>query len=516
MKKLLFAAALAAVASVSMNAQSDNMIRKLLIAETAIESLYVDEVTDTALVEAAVKGMLSKLDPHSTYLLPSEVTSSNETLQGIFEGIGVQFNMVEDTLFVVQPVSGGPSEKVGIMAGDRIIAANDTVIAGVKMAQETIMKHLRGPKGTHVKLEVIRHGVKGSVFFDVVRDKIPLNTIDAYYMAAPGVGYIKIASFGATTVDEFKDAMASLKAQGAVSLILDLQGNGGGYLNAAVGIGDQFLERDRMVVFTEGRRTPRVAYMAEGKGCFRDGRLVVLIDEYSASASEIVSGAVQDWDRGTLIGRRSFGKGLVQRGIDLPDGSLIRLTVAQYYTPSGRCIQKPYGDSIDYRRDIVDRLHRGELTNADSIHFADSLRYETLIQGRTVYAGGGIMPDIFVPMDTTTTTPWYREASAKGAILQGSFSYIDANRKKLLRKYRTFSDFEAGYTVGDDLMSEILAKADALKVEFKEDEYKECLPYLTVHLKALVARNLWGMSEYYHILNMLNPVYIKALDYICE
>ena len=492
----------------------DAELQKLLVAEGAISALYVEDVDEKKIVEQAIKGMLEELDPHSTYLTPEENDKSNETLMGSFEGIGVQFNMVEDTLFIVQPIPDGPSEKVGIMAGDRIVTVNDTAIAGVKMSQESIMKRLRGPKGTKVDLGISRRGVDEVIHFIVVRDKIPVNTVDAGYMIRPGVGYIKVSSFGATTVDEFEAKLAELRGKGAQSLILDLQGNGGGLLMAAVGMANEFLGRDQMVVYTEGRRSPRSGYMADGRGRFRDGKLVVLIDEYSASASEIVSGAVQDWDRATIVGRRSFGKGLVQRPIEFHDGSLIRLTVAKYYTPVGRCIQKPYGKDVDYGDDILERLHHGELTNRDSIHFPDSLMYSTKIKHRTVYGGGGIMPDIFVPLDTTRTNQYYRKVTAKNVVLNTSMQYTERNRRQIQRRYRTFEDFNRGYEVGPDVLKLFQDKAQAAKVEFDEAQYQESLPIFKTQLKATIARLIWGMNAYYQVIQDLDETIQRAVEYL--
>ena len=492
----------------------DDQLQKLLVAEAAISNLYVEDVDESKLIEDAIKGMLEDLDPHSTYLTADENDKSNETLMGSFEGIGVQFNMVEDTLFIVQPIPDGPSEKVGILAGDRIVTVNDTAIAGVKMSQEAIMKRLRGPKGTRVKLGINRRGIDELIYFTVVRDKIPVNTVDAAYMIRPGVGYIKVSSFGATTVDEFEDKLSELQKNGAQSLILDLQGNGGGLLMSAVGMANEFLGRDQMVVYTEGRRSPKSGYMADGRGRFRDGKLVVLIDEYSASASEIVSGAVQDWDRATIVGRRSFGKGLVQRPIEFHDGSLIRLTVAKYYTPVGRCIQKPYGKDVDYGDDILERLHHGELTNRDSIHFPDSLKYSTKIEHRTVYGGGGIMPDIFVPLDTTKTNQYYRKITAKNVVLNTSLQYAERNRRALQRRFRSFEDFNRGFEVGPDLLRLFQDRAKAAKVEFDEAQYTENLPIFKTQLKATIARMIWGMNAYYQVIQDLDETIQRAVKYI--
>ena len=376
------------------------------------------------------------------------------------------------------------------------------------------MKRLRGPKGTKVDLGISRRGVKDLIHFIVTRDKIPVNTVDAGYMIRPGVGYIKISSFGATTVDEFEDKLAELRAKGATSLILDLQGNGGGLLMAAVGIANEFLGRDQMVVYTEGRRSPKSGYLADGRGRFRDGKLVVLIDEYSASASEIVSGAVQDWDRATIVGRRSFGKGLVQRPIEFHDGSLIRLTVAKYYTPVGRCIQKPYGKDVDYGDDILERLHHGELTNRDSIHFPDSLKYSTKIEHRTVYGGGGIMPDIFVPLDTTKTNQYYRNVTAKNVVLNTSLQYVERNRRSIQRRYKTFEEFNGGFEVGQDILKMFLDKAKAEKVEYDEAQYQECLTIFKTQLKATVARLIWGMNAYYQVIQELDETIQRAVTFM--
>ncbi|MBO4499340.1 MAG: S41 family peptidase [Bacteroidaceae bacterium] len=518
MKKFLLVA-VAVMAVLRLSAQTTQVtqqLQKLLVAETAITNLYVDEVDEENLVESAIVSMLEELDPHSSYLNAKEVASSNEKLQGSFEGIGVQFNMVRDTMVVIQPISGGPSEKVGIVAGDRIVSADDTILAGVKMTNTQISSHLRGPKGSTVKLGVVRQGISDVIFFNVVRDQIPINTIDAAFMAAPGIGYIKISNFGAATVSEFETEFDKLSKNGLKSLIVDLQGNGGGYLGAAVGMGNEFLNKDCRIVYTEGRSSRRTVYSAEGNGKYRKGELVILMDEYSASASEIVAGAVQDWDRGTVIGRRSYGKGLVQRPVEFPDGSMIRLTVAKYYTPSGRCIQKPYGDDIDYAHDLETRLLGGELVNADSIHITDTLKYNTLVEKRTVYGGGGIMPDVFVPIDTTRATSWYRQVTARGIVLQVCLDYVDHNRVELMRQYKSFDKFKKGFDAGDELMDRLLKLAEESGIEFVEDEFEKSTKYLTVQLKALVARNLWSLNEYYNILNELNPIYNKALEFLAK
>ncbi len=490
-------------------------VRKFVTAEAAINALYVDSVDEQKLIEDAIRGMLEKLDPHSTYNTPKETKQMTEPLNGSFEGIGVQFNMMEDTLIVIQPITKGPSEKVGILAGDRIVSVNDTAIAGVKMSREEIMRRLRGPKGTIVNLGVVRPDISDKLFFKVERDKIPVKSIDAAYMVRPQIGLIRIGNFGATTYQEFKDALKKLKNEGMTNLILDLQGNGGGYLQAAADIASEFLTQGDLIVYTEGRRVPRRDYTAHTTGAFREGKLVVLIDEYSASAAEIVTGAIQDQDRGLVVGRRSFGKGLVQRPIDLPDGSMIRLTIAHYYTPSGRCIQKPYvkGKQKDYAMDIVNRLKNGELTNKDSIHLADSLKFYTLHEKRAVYGGGGIMPDYFVPLDTMRYTRFHRELAAKNVIISQNLHFMDQNRKRLTHDYPTFQVFKENFEVPQSLIDAILKEAKEKKIVAKdEDEQQRTIPQLRIQLKALIARDLWDMSEYYSISNEESDIVKKALE----
>ena len=519
-KKMLCAAVLSllsigAVAQFRINMGENSPLRKMQIAEMAVTNLYVDTVNEDKLVEDGIRGMIEKLDPHSSYLTAKEVKQANEPLQGNFEGIGVQFNMVEDTLLVIQPVTNGPSEKVGIIAGDRIVKVNDTIIAGVKMAKEEIMKRLRGPKGTKVVLGIVRRGIQDTLTFNVVRDKIPVHTIDAAYLVRPKVGYIRIGSFGAATHDEFVESMNKLKKQGMESLILDLQENGGGYLHAAVQIAEEFLQADDLIVYTNGRSVQRAEYKAKGGGLFTKGKVIVLVDSYTASAAEIVSGAIQDHDRGIVVGRRTFGKGLVQRPIELPDGSMIRLTVAHYYTPSGRCIQKPYekGKQKDYAEDMLHRLKSGELMSADSVHFADSLKYYTLKEHRVVYGGGGIMPDEFVPLDTTKYTRFHRELAAKSLVINANLHYVDQNRKQLLRDYNTFADYRQRFEVPQSVIDGIMAEAEKQNIKPKDDEeLQRTLPYLRLQLKALIARDLWEMNEYFTIMGETNDVLQRALQ----
>ena len=516
MKRYIYLSLLCFFSFLPLSAQlkSDSPLRKLQIAEMAITNFYVDSVNEQKLVEDGIRGMLEKLDPHSTYTDAKETKAMNEPLQGDFEGIGVQFNMIEDTLVVIQPVVNGPSQKVGILAGDRIVSVNDSTIAGVKMARIDIMKMLRGKKGTKVKLGVVRRGVKEVLTFVVTRAKIPVHTINASYMIRPNVGYIRIESFGMKTHDEFMSAVDSLKKKGMKTLLLDLQDNGGGYLQSAVQISNEFLKNNDMIVYTEGRRARRQNFKAIGNGRLQDVKVYVLVNELSASAAEIVTGAIQDNDRGTVVGRRTFGKGLVQRPLDLPDGSMIRLTIAHYYTPSGRCIQKPYtkGDLKDYEMDLEKRLKHGELTNPDSIHFDTSQKFYTLRNHRVVYGGGGIMPDYFVPLDTTKYTKYHRLLAAKNIIMNTYLKYVDANRTTLKGLYKSFDTFNKNYVVPQSLLDTIIAEGKKEKVEPKDKaELTATMPYIKVQLKALVARDLWDMNEYYRVWNEQSDIVNKAI-----
>lgn len=519
MKRLFVISVLIAAYS-SVFAQSrDNLMRKLFIAESAIKSLYVDSVDENKLVEDGIRGMIEKLDPHSAYSTAKETKAMNEPLNGSFDGIGIQFNMQADTLLVIQPVLNGPSEKVGIIAGDRIISVNDTAIAGVNMSKEEIMRRLRGPKGTKVKLSVVRRGIKDVLTFIVTRDKIPVKTIDAVYMIRPQVGYIRIGSFGMTTYDEFMEGVDKLKKQGMKDLVVDLQENGGGYLVAAVQIANEFLKKHDLIVYTKGRAAERQEFKAEGNGHLLDGKVVVLINEFSASASEILTGAIQDQDRGLVVGRRSFGKGLVQRPIEFDDGSMLRLTIAHYYTPSGRCIQKPYtkGNQLDYALDLEKRYKHGEFYSADSIHFADSLKYYTLRKHRTVYGGGGIMPDYFVPLDTTIYTPFYRQIAARSYIINTNLKYVDDNRKQLKAQYPDFQKFLVSYEIPQALVDDIIKQAAKDKIKPKSDEeLQKTIKSLKLQMKALVARDLWDMSEYFQIMNENNTIVQRAITLFAQ
>jgi len=480
-----------------------------------LEKYYVDSVNSEMLVEEAIKTQLEKLDPHSVYISSRDVQKMNESLQGNFEGIGISFNIMNDTLLVINPVPNGPSEKVGIMPGDRIVTVNGENIAGVELSNDRVYKLLRGPKGTAVDVTVRRQFVEKNLDFTIIRDKIPITSIDAAYEISDGVGYIKLNRFSLTTMDEFMEAGRKLKMQGAHNLILDLTGNTGGYLDMAVALADQFLDGKKLIVFTEGTNSNRKEYFAERPGIYEEGKLVILINEESASASEIVSGAVQDWDRGIIMGRRSFGKGLVQRQLELPDGSMIRLTTAEYYTPTGRLIQKPYNNGLkEYQDEIYNRYKNGELVSADSISFPDSLRYKTLINGRTVFGGGGIMPDIFMPLDTNAYSPYERELIRKGVLNQFVLRYVDKNRRKMKNSYSDFRNFNNTFVVTDDLLKQLDNYAVEIGLAVKPESDMMNRDEIKQLFKAYVARDLYSTNEFYEVLNQTDTDIMRAVEVI--
>lgn len=520
--KYLAAAVICAAATFGISAQysrsnsASRQQQKLLMVENIVNNLYVDNVDEEKVVENAVRGILENLDPHSSYSTKEETTSSQETMQGSFSGIGIQFNMQKDTLYVVQTIAGGPSEKVGILPGDRFIAVDDSIIAGRKLKNTDIMKRLRGPKGTKVNIKVKRGSNAELLEFRITRDDIPLNSIDAVYMADGKTGYIRLSRFAATSYKEFKDAITKLKKQGMQQLILDLTDNGGGYMQIAAQIANEMLNRGNLIVYTQGRKSPRQNLNADGSGTFRTQKVVVMINQFSASASEILSGAVQDWDRGVVVGRRSFGKGLVQREFLLPDSSSFRLTIARYYTPSGRNIQKPYvkGDREDYDKDIIDRYNHGELQSADSIHFADSLKHTTLRLHRTVYGGGGIMPDVFVPLDTTQYTDYHRRLVAKGIIPQFALRYVDKNRADLKAQYPDAQKFIKEFTVTDEMLNNLVDAGKAEKVDFDKSQFAKSKEMLRTFVKAAIANDLFSTGAYFQIVNEQNDIYKEALSII--
>ena len=489
--------------------------QKLATTMYLIENFYVDSTDMPKLTEEAIVAMLKTLDPHSAYIAAKDVQKANEELVGNFEGIGVTFQLLRDTILVVSAVPGGPSEKVGIMAGDRIVTIDGEDAFGKKVNNEYVTSHLRGKKGTRVKLGIKRGNDPEIIEFDVVRDKIPLNSINTYFMVDKKIGYIKLDKFAQHSDDEFVEALKNLKKQGMKSLIFDLRGNSGGYLQTAFALGNEFLGEDKTVVFTEGLKSPKMVYETDRKGDFCDGRLVVLIDEGSASASEIVSGAVQDWDRGVLIGRRSFGKGLVQRPFNLPDGAQIRLTTARYYTPTGRCIQRSYEEgSEEYFKEMTKRLDHGEYYHADSIKFADSLKYYTLTNKRTVYGGGGIMPDIFMPLDTSYSTKLFTNLVRKNVFNGYCIDYVLANREQLNKDYPDFEKYNKKFVVTDAMMDDFRKMAENKEVEWNEEQYKRSEEWIKLRLKGIIAQDLWNIDKFYQVFMKEDKMIKKAVEVI--
>lgn len=475
---------------------------------------YVDTINVNKLVDDAIVDILEQLDPHSIYISKEDVQAMNEPLEGNFEGIGVEFNILNDTLMVVNPISGGPSERVGIKAGDRIVAIDGKPITNIGLKIPDVHKLLRGPKGTKVNVRILRKGEDSLLDFTIVRDKIPIFSIDASYMAQPGVGYIKINRFSVTTEQEFLEALDKLEKQKMKDLIIDLRNNGGGLLNAAYELANYLFEPGKLIVYTEGRNSPRTDYYSyfRGRKVFK-GRLIVITDEGSASASEILAGAIQDWDRGIIVGRRTFGKGLVQNQLPLPDGSMIRLTVAKYYTPTGRAIQRPYnqGNTREYYTDLEKRYYSGELFNKDSIHFPDSLKYTTLVKKKTVYGGGGIMPDVFVPLDTMYYTEYYGKLVRSGLINQFSISWVDANREMLKKQYPKFEKFNKEFQVNQAIIDELVSLAATKNIPRDEAGLKTSADELRIQLKGLIAQSLFGPGYYYEVTNTRNETFLKSL-----
>jgi len=485
-----------------------------------IDNFYVDSVNSSELVEDGIIGMLKELDPHSVYISKKDVDEMNEPLQGNFEGIGIQFNIMNDTLMVVAAISGGPSEKVGLLAGDRIVTIDSQNVAGIGLTNEMVFKKLKGKKGTKVTVGILRKGTKGIIDFEIIRDKIPIYSLDAAYMVdnKQKIGYIKLNKFALTTMQEYNDAINKLKEQGAENLILDLTDNPGGFMNAAIDLADDFLKEGELIVYTQGLKNPKEEYKATKTGRSETGKVVVMIDEGSASASEIVTGALQDWDRAVVVGRRSFGKGLVQRPFSLPDGSAMRLTIARYYTPTGRLIQKSYENGIkEYQMDLINRYNKGELSNQDSVHFPKSEKYYTLDNKRIVYGGGGIMPDIFVPIDTSSYSDYYRDVIRKGILYRYILRYVDNNRADLEKEYNGdqknngFEYFKKRFKIDDEFLKQFTDFAAEEGLALNEQDFNKSKVSLTVSLKALIARDLWGSSEYFEIFNQLDPIYNQAL-----
>lgn len=517
MKKTLILILTLLMCIAMLHAQTGEMSadRKLQLAEKVIDLYYVEDVDNDEIVAEAIKAMLKTLDPHSSYSTPEETKEFTQPLEGKFSGIGIQFNMLEDTVYVIQTTNGGPSQKVGIMPGDRIVSANDTVIAGKKLKNSDIMKTLRGPKGSVVDLKVKRGDSPDLIEFRIVRDDIPVYSVEEAFMADPTTGYISISRFAEDTSKEVEKAIADLKSKGMRNLIIDLSNNGGGFLGSAFELASQFLPKGVPVVSTSGRATPAMQYDTEKRGNFLDGRLVIITNQYSASASEILSGAIQDNDRGLVVGRRTFGKGLVQRPFPFPDGSMIRLTTARYYTPSGRCIQKHYekGHGEEYELDMLNRYSSGELWSADSIQRPDSLKYYTLNNRRPVYGGGGIMPDVFVPVDTSYYSTYYRDMMAKGVINRTVINFVDANRKELLKQYPDDDRFQ-DYVVPDVLLARLVENATAAGIEYNTEQWERSRPMVTAIMKGLLARDLYKDGSYFRAIRHLSPDFREAMRLI--
>ncbi len=476
-----------------------------------IKKRYVDTVNTLQLEDKALSSLLQSLDPHSSYIPAADAKMENEQLQGNFGGIGIEFNILKDTIRVVSAIAGGPSEALGIQAGDMIVKIEGKVVAGVKITNKNVFSKLRGEKGTKVNVSIKRRGTKELIELTIIRGEIPIFSVDVSYMLNPKTGYIKVSRFGGNTYEEYMEAFEKLRGQGMKSLVLDLRGNPGGYLGTAINIADEFIEKDKQIVYTEGRADKRKYHFATAQGEFEKDPLVILIDEGSASASEIVSGAVQDNDRGTIVGRRSFGKGLVQEPLEFKDGSSVHLTIARYYTPTGRCIQKSYKEGLDaYYNEEMDRYENGELQNADSIKFADSLKFTTP-GGKIVYGGGGIMPDVFVPLDTTGHSTYLNQVSYAGLLNTFAFEYTDKHRAEL-KAYKTFAEFNKQFNVSDGLLNDFIAFAEKGKVKPREKDIKHSEKVLKTHIKALIARNVFGNSGYYPVIHSMDKTLGKAVE----
>lgn len=478
-----------------------------------INNEYVDTVNQKSLVENTISELLHQLDPHSAYIPADELQAMNEPLEGNFDGIGIEFHVQEDTIMVVSAVAGGPSEQLGIQSGDRIIAVDGKNVASIKITNSQVMQTLRGPSGTKVKVTILRKSTGQEIVYTITRGKIPIYSVDVAYMLTKETGYIKVSHFAEKTYDEYLNAFIKLKELGLENLILDLRGNPGGYLKTAIQLSDEFLPEKKLVVYTEGRARPRESFYATKNGFFENGALVVMVDEGSASASEIVAGALQDWDRATIVGRRSFGKGLVQEQSQFPDGSAMRLTIARYYTPTGRSIQKTYAGGYEaYSNELFDRMRKGELESSDSIQFADSLHYVTP-GGKIVYGGGGIMPDVFMAMDTVGSSQFYAEVSSKGMISQFAFDYLDQNRATF-EKYRSFEEYKESFNVSDEMFRKFLDYAIKGGVVRSESGIHASSVLLRTQIKALIARQIWKNDGFFPIIQSLDKTLAKALELI--
>lgn len=482
-----------------------------------IDDYYVDSTNISKLTEKIIIGMLRDLDPHSTYISAEDVREANQPLLGNFEGIGISFNILHDTIIVIEPIGGGPSEKVGLLAGDRIVAINGEKVAGIRITTTGVRSRLMGPKGTVVNLGVSRKGERQILDYTIVRDKIPINSLDAAYMLNKETGYVKLNKFAATTNKEFSDALQSLKKNNMQNLVIDLRNNGGGYMAAATDLANHFFSDQKLLVYLIGRKYPRRDYKSSGSGALASTRVVVLTDEGSASASEIFAGAIQDWDRGIIIGRRTFGKGLVQNPFYLTDGSMIRLTIARYFTPSGRSIQAPYDEGYEkYMSSFYSRYSNGELISADSIHMPDSLRFKTLVNKRTVYGGGGIMPDVFMAVDTTNYSDYYRGLVRRDVFRSFILEYTDRNRAKITSRYSSFDEFRERFQFSTEEIRDFIKRGEEMGVKYVDNQYNRSKEEMLLVLKALVASNIWQVNEYYRIINDSDPVIERALEVVSD
>ncbi len=500
------------ILSTSYAANAQMYQQKMATFLNILDNYYVQDPNVDSLVEVGITEMLKHLDPHSVYMNADEIKKANEPLEGNFEGVGIQFQIFQDTIIVVHVIPGGPSQKVGVQDGDKIIFVDTAKVAGVGITNDGVFKKLRGKKGTKVTIKIKRTGEPELLDFQITRDKIPIFAIAAQYMATPDIGYVKLERFSATATEETRAAIDSLKKLGAKKIILDLTGNGGGYLNQAHSLADLFLPAGKLIVYSEGRSQPRIDLKATKDGDFENGDLVIMVDQNTASASEIVSGAVQDWDRGLIVGRRTYGKGLVQKGYTLPDMSAVRLTMAHYYTPSGRNIQKPYTKGVDkYREDIEDRYESGELFDSSKIKIIDSTKYYTNNK-RIVYGGGGITPDIFVGMDTTWSTKFYGKLVRSGTLNQFLLDYVDGHRAELEKEYPTLQTFIRKFEVDSSFLAQVFEYAKTKKVVSDSAEnYSKSIPTIKNQLKGLLAQNLFNTSAYYQVTNEQNLIFLRAL-----
>lgn len=476
------------------------------------DMVYADSVTNGLITEFGIRYMLEQLDPHSSYISLEDLHDMEAPLKGSFTGVGVRFQINKDTIVVAEPIPGGPSEKVGIMAGDKFIFIDDELVAGIGIKNSGVRERLLGEKGTEVKVKMKRKGVSELLSFTIKRDKIPIYSMDASYMAAPGIGYVKLNNFSATSVEEVRGAINDLKRDGMKDLIIDLQGNGGGYLMTAVNLADELLDGTKTVVYTEGRAYPKKLYNTRYKGLMEEGRVIILVDQNSASASEIVSGAVQDWDRGLIVGRRTFSKGLVQKPVSLPDGTTVRITTSRYYTPSGRCIQKPYDNgSIEYRKEKYDRYETGELFHEDSIKANVQDIHYTLEKKRPVYGGEGIIPDVFVPLDTTGTSDYFSQLLRNGIFSAFTLNYVNDNRESLQDKYPTFEKYNESFKT-DKVVKDLIKYGEKEGVEFDEANYEKAKEAILIRLKANIAQNLYDRTKFYQVINDLNSELQVAIE----